>query len=107
MEENLTYSEKLLISILEFLALKIRKKGCTHEEIESWKDVAINQLQTNATIKDMATFFDQSESNVRNILSRRLIPREYRPKRQVLFSFNYLLKLVPKSWINKKYTTLQ
>lgn len=40
MEENLSYAEKELIGILEFLIFKLRKKKCSHEEIESWSNVA-------------------------------------------------------------------
>ena len=103
MEENLSYEEKELIGILEFLIFKLRKKKCSHEEIESWSSVAKERLTTNTTIKDAADFFDQSESNVRNIMCRRVIPKEHKPKRVVLFSFNYLLKVIPKSWLHKRY----
>ena len=103
MEENLSYAEKELIGILEFLIYKLRKKKCSHEEIESWSSIAKEQLTTNTTIKDAAYFFDQSESNVRNIMCRRVIPKEHKPKRVVLFSFNYLLKVIPKSWLQKRY----
>ena len=77
MEENLSYEEKELIGILEFLIYKLRKKKCSHEEIESWSSVAKERLTTNTTIKDAADFFDQSESNVRNIMCRRVIPKEH------------------------------
>lgn len=103
MEENLSYEEKELISILEFLIFKLRKRKCSHEEIESWSNVAKERLTTNTTIKDAANFFGQSESNVRNIICRRVIPKEYKPKRVVLLSFNYLLKVIPKSWLHKRY----
>ena len=107
MEENLSYAEKELISILEFIIFKLRKKKCSHEEIESWSSIAKERLTTNTTIKDAANFFEQSESNVRNIMSRRLIPKEYKPKRMVLFSFNYLLQVIPKSWLHKRYKDVE
>ena len=91
-------AKKILLEILDFLRYKVDTDQCTAEEIRKFSDIAIEQLDTLATTKDIADFYGESESNVRNILARRVIPKEHKPKRKVYFSFNLFAKLKPKSW---------
>lgn len=91
-------TKKLLSEILAFLKYKVDTDQCTAEEIRKFADVATEQLDTLATTKEIADFYGESESNVRNILARRYIPKEHKPKRKVYFSFNLFAKLKPKSW---------
>ena len=91
----------LLLEILDFLRYKIETDQCTAEEIRKFADIATEQLDTLATTNEIADFYGESESNVRNILARRVIPKEHKPKRKVYFSFNLFATLKPKSW-NKK-----
>lgn len=91
-------TKKLLSEILAFLKYKVDTDQCTAEEIRKFADIATEQLDTLATTKEIADFYGESESNVRNILARRYIPKEHKPKRKVYFSFNLFAKLKPKSW---------
>lgn len=91
-------TKKLLSEILAFLKYKVDTDQCTMEEIRKFADIAVEQLDTLATTKEIAEFYGESESNVRNILARRVIPKEHKPKRKVYFSFNLFAKLKPKSW---------
>ena len=88
----------LLLEVLDFLKYKVETDQCTAEEIRKFADIATEQLDTLATTKEIADFYGESESNVRNILARRVIPKEYKPKRKVYVSFNLFAKLKPKSW---------
>ena len=95
-------TKKILLEILDFLHYKVDNDKCTAEEILKFANVAVEELDTLASIKDIADFYGESESNVRNILSRRYIPREQKPQRKVYFSFNLFAKLKPKSWKKKE-----
>ena len=88
----------LLLEVLDFLKYKVETDQCTAEEIRKFADIATEQLDTLATTKEIAEFYGESESNVRNILARRVIPKEHKPKRKVYVSFNLFAKLKPKSW---------
>jgi hypothetical protein len=88
----------LLLEVLDFLKYKVETDQCTAEEIRKFADIATEQLDTLATTKEIAEFYGESESNVRNILARRVIPKEYKPKRKVYVSFNLFAKIKPKSW---------
>lgn len=94
--------KQLLLEILDFLRYKVDTDQCTAEEIRKFANIATEQLGTLATTKEIAEFYGESESNVRNILARRVIPKEYKPKRKVYFSFNLFAKLKPKSWKRKE-----
>lgn len=94
--------KQLLLEILDFLRYKVDTDQCSAEEIRKFADIATEQLDTLATTKDIAEFYGQSESNVRNILARRYIAKEYRPKRKVYFSFNLFAKIKPTSWTKKR-----
>ena len=50
---------------------------------------------SEATIKEIADFYGQSESNVRNVVSRKSVSK---PKRAVLYNFIDVTKIIPKSW---------
>lgn len=91
-------TKKILLEILDFLRYKVDTDQCTAEEIRKFADIATEQLDTLATSKEIAEFYGESESNVRNILARRVIPKSRKPKRKVYFSFNLFAKLKPKSW---------
>lgn len=90
--------KQLLLEILDFLRYKVEADKCTAEEIRKFADIATEQLDTLATSKEIADFYGESESNVRNILARRVIPKSHKPKRKVYVSFNLFAKLKPKSW---------
>lgn len=90
--------KQLLLEILDFLRYKVDTDQCTAEEIRKFSDIAIEQLDTLATTKEIADFYGQSVKNVHHILERRPIPKDKRPTRRVYFSFNLFAKLKPKSW---------
>lgn len=57
---------------------------------------AEGNLEMDASIKDIATFFGQSEGNVRSTINRRMIDK---PKRKVMYPFLKFLKIAPIKWL--------
>lgn len=97
-QNDYNHSKQLLREILHFLDFKVDTNQCTAEEIRKFADIAIEQLDTLATTKEIADFYGQSVKNVHHILERRPIPKDKKPTRRVYFSFNLFAKLKPKSW---------
>lgn len=93
--------KQVLLEILDFLKYKVETDQCTAEEIRKFADVAINELDTQATIQEIAEFYGQTPKNVHNVLDRRPIPKDKRPKRKIYFSFNLFSNWKPKSWHKK------
>lgn len=98
----MTPFKNVLLDILDFLRYKVETDQCTAEEIRKFSDIATEQLDTLATTKEIADFYGESESNVRNVLARRYIAKEQKPKRKVYFSFNLFSKIKPQSWKRKE-----
>ena len=94
--------KQTLIEILDFLKYKVETNQCTPEEIRKYADVAINELDTQASIQDIAKYYGQTTKNVHNVLDRRPIPKDKKPKRKVYVSFNFFSSLKPKSWKKKE-----
>ena len=94
--------KQTLIEILDFLKYKVETNQCTPEEIRKYADVAINELDTQASIQDIAEYYGQTTKNVHNVLDRRPIPKDKKPKRKVYVSFNFFSSLKPKSWKKKE-----
>lgn len=93
--------KQILLEIIDFLKYKVETDQCTAEEIRKFADVAINELDTQATIQEIAEFYGQTPKNVHNVLDRRPIPKDKRPKRKIYFSFNLFSNWKPKSWHKK------
>lgn len=71
--------------------------------MNSLRNLIMERLDIFGTINDFAEFFGQTESNVRNVLSRSYIKKEDKPKRVVLRRFQTILKNAPNSWFaNRK-----
>ena len=102
MPENLTPQERLILNILKFMGYKVRNRLCTAEELRKLSDIATKELNTNATIDELSEFYGQSRSNVSNVISRRPIPKEKKPKRRVYYNFAWFSSIIPESWKQKK-----
>ena len=94
--------KQVLLEIIDFLKYKVETNQCTPEEIRKFADIAISGLDTQATIQEIADFYGQTPKNVHNVLDRRPIPKDKRPKRKVYVSFNFFSSLKPKSWKKKE-----
>lgn len=87
--------KKTLLDILDFYRYKIDNDKCTSEDMRTAFNLLHDNAVSEATIKDIADFYGQSESNVRNIVSRKAVSK---PKRAVLYNFIDVSKIIPKSW---------
>lgn len=87
--------KKTLIEILDFYRYKIDNDKCTSEDMRAAFNLLHDNAVSEATIKDIADFYGQSENNVRNVVSRKPVSK---PKRAVLYNFIDVSKIIPKSW---------
>lgn len=88
----------ILLNILDFLRYKVDNDQCTPEEIRKFSDIATKELNTSATIDELSDFYGQSRSNVSNVISRRPIPKDKKPKRRIYYNFAWFNSIIPDSW---------
>lgn len=87
--------KKYLIEILDFFKYKLENDKCTDEDMREAFKLLQSNVVSGATIKDIADYYGQSESNVRNVVSRKCMRK---PKRVVLYDFMHISKIIPKGW---------
>lgn len=91
--------KKVLLDILDYLRYQVVNDKCTAEELRSITHVLIENIDIDASISDIAEFYGQKETNVRNVCSRNMLTK---PKRRVYINFAAFMKIIPKSWTRKK-----
>jgi hypothetical protein len=94
--------KQTILNILDFLRYKVDNDECTAEELRKFSDIATKELNTNATIDELSEFYGQSRSNVSNVISRRPIPKDKKPKRRIYYNFAWFDSIIPDSWKQKK-----
>lgn len=87
--------KRVIIEVLDYLKFKILNDDCTPDEIRSISNLVEENLDINCTAKDLADYYGQSHSNVRNVLTRNFMPK---PKRRVYYNFSKFIKFIPKTW---------
>ena len=92
----------ILLNILDFLRYKVDNDQCTPEELRKFSDIATKELNTSATIDELSEFYGQSRSNVSNVISRRPIPKDKKPKRRIYYNFAWFNSIIPDSWKQKR-----
>jgi len=90
------FVDDMLVETLMFLAKKVKRGGCTHEQ----KLAALNAMDSVAniegTIDELADFYGKSKDAVNSVIKRRYIGK---PRRNVvLYSFSKFRQIVPPSW---------
>lgn len=90
--------KQTLLDIIDFVRFKVDTDSCTSAEMQAVFKILQENNVTKATTKDIADFYGQSNSNVRNIVSRWGIKGENKR----YYDFNRLQKFVPKSWRKSK-----
>lgn len=91
--------KQILIDILDYMRYQVVNDKCTPEELRSITHTIVENIDMDASISDIAEFYGQKETNVRNLCSRRLITK---PKRRVYYNFAAFTKILPKSWLRKE-----
>lgn len=87
-----------LLNILDFLRYKVDNDQCTADDLRKFSDIATEMLDTKATIDELSEFYGQSRSNVSNVISRRPIPKDKKPKRRIYYDFAWFSSIIPDSW---------
>lgn len=85
----------IVVNILDYLKYQVVNDKCTPDELRSIQNVLVENLDINCTIDDIARYYNQSESNVKNVLTRKPMPK---PKRRVYYNFAKFLTIIPKTW---------
>lgn len=91
--------KKIILDILDYLHYQVESDKCTIEELQSIYNSLIREVRIDATIKDVAENYGQSESNVRNVVARNYIGK---PKRRVYYNMIEFLKHMPKNWMRNR-----
>ncbi len=87
--------KKVLLEIIDYLRYQIVNDKCTPEEMKSIYSAMAENLDMDATAKDIADFYGKSEFCVRNLTQRTFV---HKPKRKVYYNFAEVVKYKPKSW---------
>lgn len=87
--------KRIIIEVLDYLKFKVLNDDCTPDEIRSISNTIEENLDINCTTKDLAEYYGQSQSNIRNVLTRNFMPK---PKRKVYYNFTKFIKFIPKTW---------
>lgn len=99
MESRKHLVKNIILDIIDYLRFQIENGKFTVEELQSIHKMIAENMEIDATIKDISKFYGQSENNVRNITVRTLCPR---PKRRVYYNFAIFSGLIHKSWRLKR-----
>lgn len=89
-------AKRMILEVLDYLKFQVMNDRCTPEEIRSFANTIEDNLDIECTTADIAERYNQSCSNVRNALSRNIMPK---PKRKVYYSFSKFIKYIPKRWV--------
>lgn len=92
-------AKQYLKEIFQFGIYKLDNNLCTPEEIDSLADAVKDNLDLQATISDLAKFFDVPELNVRVAINQKLLSK---PRRRVLYRFQDFIKVAPEKWHAKR-----
>lgn len=95
-------AKKRLLDVLEFLARQVEEDECTIDEMESIFKTITKEVNARATVKELSTFFGQSEANVRNVISRNYVSGREKPRRRVTFRLGNFMDAMPRTWTHDK-----
>lgn len=87
--------KEFLLDIIDFYRYKVANDKCTDADMREAFRIMSEGICSDATISDIAKHYGQSESNVRNVLSRKYVGK---PTRKVSYNFAKVLTLIPESW---------
>lgn len=87
--------KRFLSDFLGFLKYKVDNDSLALEEEQAIVRLIEENLPLYGTTDDFAGYFRQPASNVRNVISRRMLSK---PRRRVMYSFLDFCKIVPDKW---------
>lgn len=87
-----------LADFLGMLAHKARNGQMTDDDVK----VIVRAIQDaggiRSTVRDIAGYFGQTETNVRHVISRNFLPA---PERRVYYDFTAIRRVAPASWTKR------
>lgn len=86
--------KQVILDVLDYLRYQVVNDKCTPEELRNIKDNFVDNLEVDATIKDIAQYYGKTENDVSTVISRRLS----KPKRKVMYNFTWFARVMPKTW---------
>lgn len=93
--------KEVILEIIDYLRYEVANDKCTPEQLRSIYKMSAENLKLQATSEDLADFYGQSLTNVKNVLHRNFIPKESKPTRRVFYDFVWFTSIIPKSWRKK------
>lgn len=87
-----------LADFLGILSQKARTGQLTDEDVSVMFRAIREGGGIYATVKDLASYYGQTENNVRHVINRNILPA---PERRVYHDFSSFRKRVPASWTKK------
>ena len=90
----------VLLEFLKFAEYQVENDRCSLEQMKSLCEVIMRDIKVMATIDDIAGFYGQSSSNVRNVLARRIIPKGDK-ERRVMYNFARFIRMMPEKWLKR------
>lgn len=87
-----------LADFLGMLAHKARTGQLTDSDAEVIYRAIHDAGGIRATVRDIAGYYGQSETNVRHVISRNLLPA---PERRVYYDFGAIRRRVPPKWTKR------
>lgn len=87
-----------LADFLGMLAQKARTGQLTNDDAMVLYRAIQDAGGIHSTVRDIATYYGQTENNVRHVINRNLLPA---PERRVYHDFAAFRKKVPNSWTKK------
>lgn len=89
----------LLCECACFIGRKIKDGTVTASDVRTMFDTLSSTCGVDASIREIARHFGQSEVNVRSLIKRRILGK---PRRRVYYDFNEVCRKVPSSWLAKR-----
>lgn len=84
-----------LADMLGILQYKVKNNVLTPEDMEAIMDLLRCGCGIQATARDLAGYYHQTEDSVRHLIHRNIFPS---PKRRVYYDFSAFQRLVPAKW---------
>lgn len=93
--------KKVLLAALDFFRAQVENDACSLDEMRSMLEVIVRDIRVMASADELSDFFGQSASNVRNVLSRRIIPARSR-ERVMRYDMRHVLRIIPERWMQHR-----
>ena len=85
----------VLCDCLGLIERKIQTGRVTVSDVRSMMDSLCSGIGIDASIKEIAGYYNTSEVNARSLIKRKIFSK---PKRRVYYNFTEICRKVPRSW---------